>query len=79
MDIKGESVLKIFTENQALIAKQAEQIKMLRSELENFIPYIIYHEDGTEEDLGGSFNYDEGSEHMGLSVIAVLEATKEQA
>lgn len=43
MNIKGESALKILTENQLLITKQAEQIKMLREALMLATPYLPFN------------------------------------
>ncbi len=82
MDIKGESALKVFAENQSLITKQAEQIKMLRDALEMFRPEIYYNQNGEEIYVGGNFTiYSDGdadNEAM-QKVHEALEATKEQA
>ncbi len=65
--------------NQALITKQAEQIKMLRDALEMFRPEIYYNQNGEEVDVGGNFTiYSDGeadNEAM-RKVHDALEATK---
>lgn len=82
MSDKGEGVKSMFTDDKALIAKQAEQIKVLREALEMFRPEIYYNQNGEEIYVGGKFTiYSDGdadSEAM-QQVHEVLEATKEQA
>ena len=78
---KVEIAINSYDANQALIAKQAEQIKMLREALELFKPEIYYNQNGEEVDVGGNFTiYSDGdadNEAM-QKVHEVLEATKEQ-
>lgn len=66
--------------NQALITKQAEQIKVLRDALEMFRPEIYYNQDGEEVDVGGNFTIyadgDADNEAM-QKVHEALEATKD--
>lgn len=66
--------------NQALITKQAEQIKVLREALEMFRPEIYYNQDGKEVDVGGNFTIyadgDADNEAM-QKVHEALEATKD--
>ncbi len=77
VDVHGDDrdaklVLKALTSydsNQELIAKQAEQIELLRETLKRFIPL--------DEDGNGMFMYNEGSECDGEAVIKALAATKE--
>lgn len=71
MDIKGESALKVFTENQALITKQAKQIKMLREALHSMVRMV-------DEDLLGDCD-SMHAEMVFTEAEAALEATKEQA
>ena len=82
MSDKGESVKSMFTDDKALIANQAEKIKVLREALEMFRPEIYYNQNGEEIYVGGKFTiYSDGdadSEAM-QHVHEVLEATKEQA
>lgn len=82
MSDKGDGVKSIFTDDKAIIAKQAEQIKMLREALELFKPEIYYNQNGEEVDVGGNFTiYSDGdadNEAM-QKVHEALEATKEQA
>lgn len=71
MDIKGESALKVFTENQSLITKQAEQIKMLREALHSMVRMV-------DEDLLGDCD-SMHAEMVFTEAEAALESTKEQA
>lgn len=65
---------------EAIITKQAEQIKMLREALEMFRPEIYYNQDGEEVDVGGNFTIyadgDADNEAM-QKVHEALEATKD--
>ena len=80
MSDKGEGVKSMFTDDKALIAKQAEQIKVLREALEMFRPEIYYNQNGEEIYVGGKFTiYSDGdadSEAM-QHVHEALESTKE--
>ena len=75
VDVHGDSrdaklVMKALTSydtNQELIAKQAEQIKMLRDALVVAMPDIFYDENG-----------DEDKKSMQI-ILSALESTKEQA
>lgn len=71
MDIKGESALKVFTENQALITKQAEQIKMLRDALHSMVKMV-------DEDLLGDCD-SMHAEMVFTEAENALEATKEKS
>lgn len=61
MSDKGEGVKVIFQDDKDIIAKQAEQIKVLREALELFKPEIYYNQNGEEVDVGGNFTiYSDG-------------------
>lgn len=65
--------------NQALITKQAEQIKILRNALEIVRPDIYYNQDGEEVCAGGIFTIDENGDADNESMQQIheaLEATK---
>ena len=72
LEVAGRCIAQL----EEVESEMKKDIELLRDELKKFLPKT-FDEDGREDpdNSHGDFMYNEGSEEMGLSVIAILAVT----